>query len=120
MVKLTGDYGWNILSVKGKAIPLQAWTGPEVSRRLRLPDFQDNRHMKVVRSALRTGRIYLQEIFMILLEAESPGTIMSTKNCSHTIGNRTSDLPARGAGPQPTATGMENSELRTKLSVGNP
>ena len=24
---------------KGKAIPLQAWTGPEVSRRLRLPDF---------------------------------------------------------------------------------
>jgi len=25
---------------KGKAIPLQAWTGPEVSRRLRLPDVQ--------------------------------------------------------------------------------
>jgi len=24
---------------KGKAIPLQAWTGPEVSMRLRLPDF---------------------------------------------------------------------------------
>jgi len=24
---------------KGKAIPLQAWTGPESSRRLRLPDF---------------------------------------------------------------------------------
>jgi hypothetical protein len=23
-----------------KAIPLQAWTGPEVSRRLRLPDFK--------------------------------------------------------------------------------
>jgi hypothetical protein len=23
---------------KGKAIPLQAWTGPEGSRRLRLPD----------------------------------------------------------------------------------
>jgi hypothetical protein len=27
-------------SVKGKATPLQAWTGPEVSRRLRLPDFK--------------------------------------------------------------------------------
>jgi len=27
-------------SVKGKAIPLQAWTGPEGSRRLRLPDFK--------------------------------------------------------------------------------
>jgi len=26
--------------VKGKAIPLQAWKGPEGSRRLRLPDFK--------------------------------------------------------------------------------
>jgi hypothetical protein len=25
---------------KGKAIPLQAWTGPEGSRKLRLPDFK--------------------------------------------------------------------------------
>jgi hypothetical protein len=25
---------------KGKAIPLQAWTGPEGSSRLRLPDFK--------------------------------------------------------------------------------
>ena len=25
---------------KGKAIPLQAWTGPENSRRLRIPDFK--------------------------------------------------------------------------------
>jgi hypothetical protein len=25
---------------KGKAIPLQAWTGPEGSRRLSLPDFK--------------------------------------------------------------------------------
>jgi len=26
--------------IKGKANPLQAWTGPEGSRRLRLPDFK--------------------------------------------------------------------------------
>jgi hypothetical protein len=26
--------------LKGKAIPLQAWTGPEGSRSLRLPDFK--------------------------------------------------------------------------------
>jgi hypothetical protein len=26
--------------VKGKAFPLQAWTGPEGSRRLRLPDLK--------------------------------------------------------------------------------
>jgi len=25
---------------KGKAIPLQTWTGPDGSRRLRLPDFK--------------------------------------------------------------------------------
>jgi hypothetical protein len=25
---------------KGKAVPLQAWTGPEGSRKLRFPDFQ--------------------------------------------------------------------------------
>jgi len=28
------------VKVKGKAIPLQAWTGSEGSRRLRLPDFK--------------------------------------------------------------------------------
>jgi hypothetical protein len=30
----------DLLARKGKAIPLQAWTGPEGSRRLRLPDFK--------------------------------------------------------------------------------
>jgi len=30
----------SIQRVKGKAIPLQAWTGPEGSRWLRLPDFK--------------------------------------------------------------------------------
>jgi hypothetical protein len=33
-------YGTSFLRVKAKAIPLQAWTGPEGSRRLRLPDFK--------------------------------------------------------------------------------
>jgi len=32
---------WKVESkFKGKAIPLQAWTGPEGSRRVRLPDFK--------------------------------------------------------------------------------
>ena len=36
------EVGFNCQSsmVKGKAIPLQTWTGPEGSRRLRLPDFK--------------------------------------------------------------------------------
>ena len=69
---LTSVYGVTVCVVcgKGKAVPLQSWTVPEGSRSL-------NRHMNVVRlSALRTGCLYPQEIFLvlILLGAEStPG-----------------------------------------------
>ena len=47
----------NDIYIKGKAVPLQAWTGPEGSRKLRLPDFVtalDGGRL----SALRTGRLY--------------------------------------------------------------
>jgi hypothetical protein len=64
---------------KGKAISLQPCTGPESSRVIEVPRFQDNRHMKVVRlSALRTERLYpLRKYswYSFLLEGEStPGS----------------------------------------------
>jgi len=30
---------WNLATVQSKAVPLQAWSGPEGSRKLRFPDF---------------------------------------------------------------------------------
>jgi len=52
---------------KSKAIPLQTRTVPEGARRLKASKFQDDRHMKVVRlSALRTGRLNPQQIFLVL------------------------------------------------------
>jgi len=39
-IKGTLYKGYIIYRVKGKAIPLQAWTDPKGSRRLRLPDFK--------------------------------------------------------------------------------
>ena len=35
-----GDQILHVSKQKDKAIPLQAWTGPEGSRSLRLPDFK--------------------------------------------------------------------------------
>jgi len=52
---------------KGKAVPLQAWTGPEGSRKLRLSDFVTTAQDGGRLSALRTGRLYPQEILLVLI-----------------------------------------------------
>ena len=55
---------------KGKAIPLEAWTGCYSWRWLRLAERLGSLHMKVVRlSALRTGHLY------------PPGDIRGTHSC---------------------------------------
>ena len=52
---------------KGKAVPLQAWTGREDSRKLRFPDFVTTAHDDGRLSASRTGRLYPQEILLVLI-----------------------------------------------------
>jgi hypothetical protein len=91
--------------VKGTG-PDRPWGLQEVA-----PRFQDNRHMKVVRlSALRTSRLYTPgniagPLFCQRLNRPQCNSqrIMSMKNSSDTIWNRTPDLTVCSAESQPTA-----------------
>ena len=52
---------------KGKAVPLQAWTDPEGSRKLRLPDFMTTAQDGGRLSPLHTSHLYPQEILLLLI-----------------------------------------------------
>ena len=52
---------------KGKSVPLQALTGPEGSRKLRLPDFLTTVQDVGRLSALHTDRLEPQEILLVLI-----------------------------------------------------
>jgi len=73
-----------------------------------VPRFRDNRHVHVVRlSAIVTGRLYPQKIFLVPIFVRSwvdsrSITLMSIENSSD-IGNRTRDLPACSTLHQPNA-----------------
>ena len=102
-----------MLACKRYSNPITGLDRPQGFQEVEDTRFQDSLHMKVVRSALRTGRLNptLPENipgthFCYRLSQpqghSAAGRIMSMKN-SDIIGNRTRDLPACSAVPQPTA-----------------
>ena len=69
-------------TLKGKAVPLQAWTGPEGSRKLRIPDFVTTAQDGGRLSALRTGHLYPQETLLVLISVRDrvdPRAIVRSK-----------------------------------------
>jgi len=52
---------------KDRAVPLQAWRDPEGYRKLRLPDFVTKAQDGGRLSALSTGRLYPQEMLLVLI-----------------------------------------------------
>jgi hypothetical protein len=52
------------IDIKGKAVPLHAWSGPEGSRKLRFPYFMTTAQDG---GKVSTGRIYPQEILPVLI-----------------------------------------------------
>jgi hypothetical protein len=90
---------------KGKAVPLQAWSGPDGPRKLRFPDYMTTAHDggKVVslthRPPLPPGNAPGTQFCLRLSRLQGHSVmrrIMSMKNSNDTIWNRTSDLIYKG------------------------
>jgi len=63
---MTPTHASLIYTIKGKAVPLQAWSGPEGSRKLRFPDFMTK--------AQDGGKVVSLKYRPLLLLGNAPGS----------------------------------------------
>ena len=94
--------------VKGKAVPLEAWSGPEGSRNLRFPDFMTTAQEGGKFVSLTHRPTLLQEMLLVLIYVRgwvdpraivrSEGFYVNEKS-TDTSWDRTSDLPIRSTTP---------------------
>ena len=111
---------------KGKVVLLQAWTGCLGFWSLRVPVLSDSWHMNIVRlQVIRTVRLYPETNISATGSwgHSAARRIRSMKDLIDLIVNRTRDLPAFSAMPQPTApadtkpTEMSIKDYKRRTSV---
>jgi hypothetical protein len=114
------------LKVKGKAIPLQAFTGLEGSRRLKLPGFKTIDTWRwqgcqpYAPAAFSPQNIPCTNFCWGLSRPQghsAAGRIMSMKNSNDTIGNRSRNLPVCSSVPQPLRHRVPLHHLKTKRNL---